>query len=95
MSNSLAHLRTQAAFRHESSLQASLAMPSGSRGWSGPTRVVHDSPRAGPLLNPPNSGCPISDTLGGFTGRASGQNLETPDLRQAASWSKGQAAGPN
>ena len=26
-----------------------LTIPSGSRGWSGPARVVHHSPRAGPL----------------------------------------------
>ena len=30
---------------HESSLSSIAAMPSGSRGWSGPTRVVHYSPR--------------------------------------------------
>ena len=31
---------TLAGFRHESFLRSIVAMPSGSRGWSGPTRVV-------------------------------------------------------
>ena len=42
---------TLAGFRHESFLRSIVAMPSGSRGWSGPARVVHNSPRAGLFLS--------------------------------------------
>jgi hypothetical protein len=45
--------RDCAVFRHESSLRSILAMPSGSRASSGPTRASSGlTPRAGPLAVP-------------------------------------------
>jgi hypothetical protein len=47
-------------FCHESALRSFLAMLGGPRGWSGPTRVVHHSPRAGPpLFDSPNQSPPV------------------------------------